>query len=126
MDKDLSVNLELLKDDLEYYNDMLKEVTADILEEGFSKYPVYIAHQEPVKLGELIIDASEFQRSFNISAATLEQLMEKNVVAKGREEDFKQAFKDPRKFICVLLVTEQGASFVFVPFKNKPRKSEHE
>lgn len=126
MDKDLSVNLELLKDDLEYYNDMLKEVTTDILGEGFSKYPVYIAHQEPVKLGELIIDASEFQRSFNISAATLEQLAEKNVVAKGREEDFKQAYKDPTKFMCVLLVTEQGASFVFVPFKNKQRKSNHE
>jgi len=119
MDKDLTVNLELLKDDLSFYNDMLKEVSADILNEGFSKYPIFIAHQEPVKLGELIIDASEFQRSFNISATVLEEMLEKNIVSTEREAGFKEAFKDARKFMCVLLATDKGASFVFVPFKNK-------
>lgn len=119
MDQELSVNLELLKDDLAFYNDMLKEVSADILDEGFSKYPVFIAHQEPVKIGEMIIDATEYQRSFNVSATVLEELVERNVVTKDREASFQEAFKDARKFMCVLLVTDKGASFVFVPFKNK-------
>lgn len=122
MDQDLTVNLELLKDDLAFYNDMLKEVSSDILTEGFSKYPVFIAHQEPVKLGDLIIDASEYQRSFNISATVLEELVEKQVITKDREEQFKQAFKDPAQSMCVLLVTDKGANFVFVPFKGKGNK----
>lgn len=117
MDGELSVELELLKDDLAFYNDMLKEVTADILGEGFSKFPVFIASQEPVKIGELILDASEYKRSFNISATVLEELMEKNIVTKEREDKFKEAYKDPRKFLCVLFVANSGASFVFVPFK---------
>jgi hypothetical protein len=123
MDNELNVNLELLKDDIAFYNDMLKEVSADILAEGFSKFPIFIAHQEPIKLGEMIIDASEVQRSFNISATILEDLMEKNVVTKTREQSFKDAYKDPRKFMCILLVTDKGANFVFVPFKNKHQKS---
>jgi hypothetical protein len=123
MDKDLEVNLELLKDDLAFYNEMLKEVSDDILKGGFSKYPVLIAHQEPVKLGEMIIDASEHQRSFNVSATVLEELLEKNVVTPDRETSFKQAFKDPEKFMCVLLVTDKGASFVFVPFKSRSSKA---
>lgn len=122
MDNELTVNLELLKDDLAFYNEMLREVSADILSGGFSKYPVFVAHQEPVAIGDLIIDASEHQRSFNISATVLESLVEKNIVTKDREERFTEAFKDPAKFMCVLLVTDKGANFVFVPFKNKPNK----
>lgn len=119
MDKDLTVNLELLKDDLAFYNEMLVEVSNDILTGGFSQFPVFVAHQEPIKLGDMIIDASEHQRSFNISATVLEELIAKNVVTPEREESFKAAFKDPKKFMCVLLVTDKGASFVFVPFKDK-------
>jgi hypothetical protein len=81
MDKDLTVNLELLKDDLAFYNEMLVEVSNDILTGGFSQFPVFVTPE--------------------------------------REESFKAAFKDPKKFMCVLLVTDKGASFVFVPFKDK-------
>ncbi len=121
MDKELSVNLELLKDDLSFYNDMLKEVSADILADEFSKYPIFIAHQEPIKIGDMIIDATEYSRSFNISATVLEDMLAKNIVTPEREESFKAAFKDASKFMCVLLVTDKGASFVFVPFNIKSK-----
>lgn len=122
MDKELSVNLELLKDDLAFYNEMLIEVSADILSEGFSKYPIFIAHQEEIKIGEKIIDAEELQRSFHISATVVEELIEKNIVTAENEDRFKQAFKDPKNFACILLVTDKGANFVFVPFKQKAKK----
>jgi hypothetical protein len=124
MDKELTVNLELLKDDIEFYQGMLKEVSADILTEGFSKYPVFIAHQEPIKLGEMIIDASEYSRSYNISATVLEELLERNIVTKEREQSFKDAYKNPNQFLCILLVTDKGASFVFVPIKKEKEHAE--
>lgn len=117
MDKELTVNLELLKDDIEFYQDMLKEVSSDILSEEFSKFPVFVAHQEPIKIGEMIIDASEHSRSYNISATVLEELVEKNIVTKEREEIFKSAYKDAKQYFCILLIAEKGASFVFVPIK---------
>lgn len=117
MDKELTINLELLKDDLSFYNASLKEVATDILTEEFSKYPVFIAHQEPITIGELIIDASEHARSFNISATVLEELVEKKLVTKESEATFKKTYKDPEKFMCVLLVSNTGGSFVFVPYK---------
>ena len=124
MDKELTVNLELLKDDIEFYQGMLKEVSADILTEGFSKYPVFIAHHEPIKLGEMIIDASEYSRSYNISATVLEELLERNIVTKEREQSFKDAYKNPNQFLCILLVTDKGASFVFVPIKKEKEHAE--
>ena len=80
MDNEMTVNLELLKDDLAFYNDMLKEVSADILREGFSKYPIFIAHQEPIKIGDMIIDATEFTRSFNTVSYTHLTLPTKRIV----------------------------------------------
>jgi hypothetical protein len=119
MEPDIKITLELLKDDLEYYNEMLKEVSADILKEGFSKYPIFIAHQDEIKLGDLLLDGSEHQRSFNISATVLEDLLERNIVTKSKEEEFKLAYKNPNQFMCVLLVANNNAQFIFVPYKQK-------
>ncbi|MEI6881728.1 MAG: hypothetical protein WCK82_10440, partial [Bacteroidota bacterium] len=48
--------LDTLKDDLDFYNDLLKELAVDIMAEGFSKFPVFVAHQHEVKLGEMVLD----------------------------------------------------------------------
>ncbi len=37
--------------DLNLYKDSIREVSEDIIREGYSRYPLFIAHQEEVKLG---------------------------------------------------------------------------
>ena len=111
--------LELLREDLLFYNDMIKEVSNDMIKEGFTKYPVFIAHQHEVKVGEPILLIQDYARDFNINASTLEELVERKLVLPERESDFKANYKNPKEFICILLITVIGAHFIYVPYKQK-------
>jgi hypothetical protein len=67
--------LELLREDLKFYSPMIKEVALEMVKEGFTKYPVFVAHQHQVKLGEPILLREDYARDFSIHASTLEELV---------------------------------------------------
>lgn len=112
-DHSLIKSLEL---DLKFYNDAIKEVALDILENALSEYPIFIAHQHQTSLGELILDKDEFGTSWSIHATTLEDLVEHQVVHPAKRNYFAQHFKDPRKYMCLFVVVPEGANFVFSPY----------
>src|SRR5690606_35149388 len=51
--------LKSLQVDLDFYSASIKEIAVEIMAEGLSAYPVFIAHQHEVALGELILDKDE-------------------------------------------------------------------
>ncbi len=109
--------LNSLKNILEFHNDSIKEVSDEIIKEGISFYPVFIAHENEIPLGELILDRNYYQTDWHISVTTLEDLIEKNIILKEKVEDFKKIYKPPSDYICVLLLSEKGANFIFHPFR---------
>lgn len=119
--------LDTLKSDLRFYNDALKEVSADIITEDISKYPVFVAHRHRVKLGEMILDKDELERQWSINATTLEDLVIAGVVQPDKVQLFKETYKDPKRFMCIFLVWEKGGNFIWVPYieeqKSKPDPS---
>lgn len=110
--------LNTLQLDLNFFKESIKEVSQDIINEGFSKYPVFIAHQAEVKLGEVILDKDELGSNFTVQASTMEELVEKKIILPKNVEKFKKAYKNPEEQCCIFLVTEHGAQFVFVPFES--------
>ena len=114
--------LESLKADVTHFSEQLKEVAADVIAEGFSKFPVFVAHQHEVKLGEVIFDREFYNRSWTFNATVLEELIEKKVIHEHKREAFEKAYKDPRKHACIFWVTTDGASFVFVPYRKKKQE----
>ena len=110
--------LDTLEQDLRYYNDAVKEVANEILNNNLSEHPVFIAHELPINIGEMILDKDDFKRSWSISASTLEELVEANVIEEDKKEEFKKVFKDPRKHICVFLISEKGGNFIFYPYQD--------
>ncbi|OYU94448.1 MAG: hypothetical protein CFE21_15685 [Bacteroidetes bacterium B1(2017)] len=115
--------LEILAEDLAFYSPMIKEVSVDLIKEGFTQYPIFVAHQHEVKLGEPILMREDYAREFSIHASTLEELIEKKLVLPEREGDFKLNFKNPKEFMCILLLTPGDARFVYVPFKQKKKEN---
>lgn len=109
--------LNSLRLDFNLFKDSIKEVSDDIIKEGYSQYPLFVAHQATVKLGEVILDREELGINFTYQASTIEEFIEKNIIKQNNVEKFKTAFKDPAKFCCIFLVTEYGGQFVFVPFE---------
>ncbi|MBC7424905.1 MAG: hypothetical protein H7321_00100 [Bacteroidia bacterium] len=121
----LAQYIRTLQLDMNMFKDSLKEVSDDIIKEGFSKHPIFVAHQEDVKLGEEILNREEIGSQFTYQASTLEEFMERGIIEKSKKADFERTFKDPSKHCCIFLVTQYGASFVFVPFESaepKPSK----
>ena len=106
-----------LEQDLELYSASLKEVSLDILMEGISQQPIFIAHQHEVNLGEVILNKDELNTNWTIHASTLEEFIEKGVVTKERKQPFLKAYKNPQEFMCVFVVVPEGANFIFYPYK---------
>lgn len=109
--------IENLKVDLKVYEEMIGEVSADMISGAFTQYPVFIATEHEIKIGELILEKDDHAATYSIYATTLEEMIEHKLVLQEKKAGFIQAYKDPKKFMCVMLLTANIASFVFVPYK---------
>ncbi|WP_231459189.1 MULTISPECIES: hypothetical protein [unclassified Pedobacter] len=106
-----------LEKDLEFYSEAIKEVAVEIMVEGISAYPIFIAHQHEVSLGEIILNREELNTDWTIQASTLEEFVEKGIINKERKEQFLKAYKKPEDFMCVFVIVPEGANFVYFPYK---------
>ena len=106
-----------LERDLKFFNDSIREVATEIMVEGLSNYPIFVAHQHELQLGEVILDRHDLNSTWSIHASTLEEFLERGVIKKELRERFVDTYKNPNKFICVFVVTPEGANFVFVPYQ---------
>jgi hypothetical protein len=105
-----------LQRDLKFFGDSIREVAVEIMVEGLSKYPIFVAHQHEIKLGEPILDRIELNSEWSINASTLEEFVERGVVKPELQQRFIDTYKDPKDFMCVFVVVPEGANFVFVPY----------
>jgi len=106
-----------LKRDLKIFKDSIHEVAVEILMEGLSTYPIFIAHQHELKLGEVILDRHDLNSEWSIHASTLEEFIERGVVKPELKDRFISSYKNPNDFICVFVVVPEGANFVYVPYE---------
>lgn len=109
--------LKSLKNDLNFYKDSIKEVAIEIMAEGLSQYPIFIAHQHEVAMGELILDRSELGTQWTIQASTFEEFVEKGVILKNKQELFIKNYKKPEDYMCLFVIVPEGANYVFFPYK---------
>lgn len=102
-----------LETDLKIFSETIKEVSMEILDEGISKFPIFIAHQHEANIGELLLAKDEFATEWNIHASTIEEFVQKGIIQKEKQEFFELNYKDPKKFMCVFVMVPEGANFVF-------------
>lgn len=112
----LELLLETLKKDIAFYKPYLKETADEMLSGGFTRFPVFIASQHQVNLGQPLFDRLEFDRLWNINATSVEDLTQAGAILPDKLEPFKQAYKNPADSMCLLMVTDAGAHFVFMPY----------
>jgi hypothetical protein len=105
-----------LERDLKYFNESIKEVSEEIMNEGLSSYPIFIAHQHELSIGELILDRHDLNSEWSIHASTLEEFVERDVIKPVLKERFVKSYKDPYEYMCVFVVVPEGANFVYFPY----------
>jgi len=108
--------LKSLEVDLRLYSESLKEVAMEIIVEGLSRYPIFVAHQHEVALGEMILDKEELNTDWSVHASTLEEFEERGIINKMLKQRFIDSYKDPQKYMCVFVIVPEGANFVYFPY----------
>ena len=109
--------LKSLQVDLDFYSESIREVSMEIIEEGYSSYPIFVAHQHEVSVGEVILDRVELETNWTINASTLEEFVEMDIIQEDRKAAFIQKYKSAKDFMCLFVVVAEGANFVFYPYK---------
>lgn len=105
-----------LETDLKFFSESIREVAIEIMVEGLSQYPIFIAHQHEVDLGEMILDKNELNSEWSVQASTLEEFIERGVIKKELRERFIKSYKSPDEYMCVFTIVPEGANFVYFPY----------
>ncbi|HYK75352.1 MAG TPA: hypothetical protein VEV16_00110 [Daejeonella sp.] len=108
--------LKSLETDLKFYSESIKEVAVEIMVEGISASPIFVAHQHEVKLGEPILDKDELNTNWSINASTLEEFVEKGIIQPDKKEKFIKQYKNAHDYMCLFVIVPEGANFVFYPY----------
>jgi hypothetical protein len=109
--------LKSLELDLKFYNESIKEIAVEIVAEGISQHPIFVAHQHELSLGEPILDKDELNTSWSVHASTIEEFIEKGIIQPDKKDRFIKQYKDPNAFMCVFVIVPEGANFVFFPYQ---------
>lgn len=109
--------LQSLKVDLDFYSESIKEISTEMIAEGYTLYPIFIAHQHEVSMGEMILDKAELNTNWSINASSLEEFVERGVIKEFKKSHFESSFKKASEYMCLFVVVPEGANFVFYPYK---------
>ncbi|RCH55538.1 hypothetical protein DJ568_06505 [Mucilaginibacter hurinus] len=105
--------------DLKFFGESIREVSVEIMVEGLSAYPIFVAHQHQVTLGEVILDRNELNCEWTIHASTLEEFIERGIIKRELRERFLSTYKSPHDFMCVFVIVPEGANFVYFPYADE-------
>jgi len=108
-----------LEKDLELYKDSIKEIAIEIIAEGISQHPIFVAHQHTVSIGEMILDKDELNTNWTIQASMVEEFVEKGLIKPDFKELFLRAYKKPQEYMCVFVIVPEGANFIYYPYEPK-------
>lgn len=87
-----------------------------MISEGYTSFPIFVAHQMNLQLGEPILEHKELGTNWTIHASHLEEFVERGLILKERENLFRETFKNPDEFACMFVVSPEGGRFVFIPY----------
>ena len=94
----------------------MNRCVTELLAENYTQFPIFIAHQHEVKVGEVILDRVELGTKWTIQASSLEEFLEVGIIKDDKKEVFIKKFKKPEDFMCLFVIVPEGANFVFYPY----------
>lgn len=104
-----------LQKEMEPYRKVLSEASQTIRDKEVSEYPIMVVHQQDIELGIPLIDREQVRGNWSVNASTLEEFISRQLVAEDKAEEFRQLLQKHRQDLCIFVVAEFGANFVFLP-----------
>ncbi len=107
-----------LEDEIKGYKKVMSDASDIIRNKDVSDFPIFAMHQQELEIGIPIAEKGKVQGNWNVHASTLEEFVSKQIIKPDNIEKFKENFKEPGDHLCVFVLSELGAQFIFVPRKS--------
>ena len=104
-----------IQEELSPYKKILGQAADTIVEQNVSSYPIFVAHQLEIEIGIPLINREEVEGNWSINASSLEEFVTKNLIEGEKLDNFKEVYKKPETHLCLFLLSDFGATFVFLP-----------
>ena len=96
--------------------DNIKEASYQIRKRGFSDYPIFIISKADIPLGQLLYKKDEVGTDWNYYVTYLDEFLQRKIVEKDKEEEFKTNYKNADEFCCLFVIDGEFTKFVFIPY----------
>lgn len=108
--------LESIRNDVDRIGDQLREISNQVIEEGISSYPIYIASHQPHEIGKPIFDPDSSTLNWTFHASIVEEFIQKEIIPKDRVNTFQKTYENPEERACIFILTPDLMQVVFVPY----------
>lgn len=103
-----------LEKELKPYLKTMEQASDAIMQKDVSEYPILVVHQQQIELGIEVVKRAEVKGNWSVNASTLEEFAMKQLITTEKLEDFQAVFKDPKQHLCLFVISELGAQFIFI------------
>ena len=104
-----------LEEEIRPFFSIMGRASDTIIDENISNYPIFVVSQLDIELGIPLVQRQEDGNPWSVHASTLEEMSAKKIVQAERVSDFRSIFKDPRDYLCLFVLSDLGAKFIFLP-----------
>lgn len=119
MSDPLEKELKELEEEFKQYSDQLLEISREMMEGKYTEFPIFVAHQTDVYLGQVLIDRTEYEEPFSVSVSTVEEFVETGLIEKDKLKVFLEAFGDPLKNMCIFWVHGDQARYILMHYAGR-------
>lgn len=112
---DKSPQFKLLEKELKPFKEIIAKAAEVIQDQDVSSFPIFVIHQNLVDIGINIVDKEVTKGNWSVNASTLEEFVTKQIIVPEKIEDFKLLYKSHDGELCLFVLSELGANFIFLP-----------
>lgn len=112
------VILKQIEREIRQYVPVLAKAADAVLDQEVSSYPIFIVHQGELELGISIIDPKKVKSTWAVNLSILEEFAAKQIIKAENIDNFREVYKDPESNLCLFIISEIGANFIFMPRKD--------
>lgn len=109
------VILKQIEREIRQYIPLLAKAADSVLDQNVSNYPIFIVHQGEIELGISVIDPQKVKSNWAINVSILEEFAAKQIIKPENIDNFIEVYKDPQEQLCMFVLSEIGANFIFIP-----------
>jgi len=110
--------LMIIEQELAGFRKLLAATADQVLSKNVSKYPIFVMHMQEVAVGVPLVVRGKNKAKWSINASTLEEFAVKKLINESRIDEFRKTYKDPKTHLCVFVLSDMGAQFLFIPRKS--------